>query len=100
MNVLSKERIAKLRCALEEGLSVRAAGRRAGISRRAATRWSKILAIKKKERIEKLTLNISDETKRCLATEGKTMHLSATMFAGLLLETVAEENLFAAILDV
>jgi hypothetical protein len=42
---------------------------------------------------------VSQGAKARLAGEAKTMALSAPMFAGLLLETIAEDNLFGAVLD-
>ena len=61
---------------------------------------AKIIAWQRKpDRVKKMTLNISDASRAKIRMEGRKMNLSATMFASLLLETIAEDDLFSAVLD-
>ncbi len=101
MNVLSPVKVKALRDALESGASIRKAARLAGVNRNTAHRYSKILDPKKRHehRSETITIKISPAAKVRLSLEARSMVLSLTNFGGLLLETIAEDNLFGAVLD-
>lgn len=100
MNVTPPHKIAALKESLESGLSIRRAAKAVGINRSTACRWARLVEWQKKpERVEKLTLNISKKAKMQFKSEAAKMHLSPTMFASLVLETIAEDDLFGAVLD-
>jgi transposase-like protein len=100
MNVLPAEKVARLKEALESGLSRRKAAKAVGINRGTVSRWAKLIVWQSRPKGEKtVTVRLSSGARQRFKSEGAKMRLGTAAFAGLILETVAEEDFFGAILD-